>query len=475
MVVRGYWIDGREEQGSGEDARVTAPYNGEVIAEFKWTTPKDVNKAVASSVHCFRNTMKRMPAHERAAILRRAADLADERAEELAQIICWEGGKPIRFARAEAKRVSEIFRFAAEEARRLGGEIVPMDASPGGEGRMGFALRVPLGVVAAISPFNAPLNLSVQKVAPAIAAGCTVVLKPSKATPLTALAIGKLMTDAGAPPGACNVITGGRDSVSALVKHPDVSVVSFTGSTTVGEQIRAVASYKKVLLELGSNAPNIVCPSADLDAAAKAIVQAGFHSSGQICVSAQRVYVHESIWEEFMIRLLDEVAKLKVGDPRDPETDVGPLINREAVERIAAWIDEAVSQGAQILAGGTSEGPHVMPTVITGVKQDMKVVCQEIFGPVITVSSFKEIGEAIDLANDSIYGLQAGVFTRDVNEAFLFARELEYGSIWINDASRYRQDNTPFGGFKQSGLGREGVHYAVEEMTETKFVGLKLA
>lgn len=474
MEPRGLWLAGREAAGNGPLATVTDPYTGEAIASLRTATAADVGQAVASAAACFRQTMRRMPAHQRAGILRRAADLSDERAEELAGTISREGGKPIRFARGEARRVSEIFRFAAEEARRVGGEVIPMDAAPGGEGRLGMTWRVPLGVVAAISPFNAPLNLSVQKVAPAIAAGCAVVLKPSEATPLTALAIGRLMTDAGAPPGACNVIIGGADVGAALVTHPEVAMISFTGSAAVGEQIRASARFKKVLLELGSNAPNIVCASADLDWAAQAIAEAGFHSSGQICISAQRVYVQRPVWDEFIPRLLRRVGELRVGDPRDPQTDVGPLINRAAVERIAAWVEEAVAEGARVLAGGQARGPHILPTVLAQVTPRMKVVCQEVFGPVLTVSPFDTVDEAIALANDSVYGLQAGVFTHDINEGFQIARELEFGSVWMNDASRYRQDNTPFGGFKQSGIGREGVHWAVEEMTESKFVGIKL-
>lgn len=476
MERQGLWIGGKERHGRGEPMPVVNPYTQAVIAEVDTASDEDVADAVELAHATFRDTMRLMPAHRRAAILRKAAELMPRWADEIAGTLVQEGGKPITLCRVEARRAAEIFALAADAAKTLGGEVVPTDVLPGGEGRMGFAWRVPLGVVAAITPFNAPINLSLQKVAPALAAGCTVVLKPADQTPLSAFKLGRLLQEAGVPDGAFSVLPGRATTGRALVAYPRVAVVSFTGSAAVGRQIQAAAGIKKVVLELGSNAPNIVCADADLDEAAAALVAAGFNSSGQICVSAQRLFVQTAVYQPFLDRFLPLVGKLKIGDPLDESVALGALINPAALQRIEAWVTEAVAERATVLIGGRRHqgGRNYMPTVLANVKPSMKVQCEEVFGPVVTVTPFDTVQQAIDMANDSVYGLQAGVFTRDVATAFRFARDLEVGSVWINDASRTRLDNTPAGGVKQSGIGREGGRYSLEEFTELKFIGLKL-
>jgi acyl-CoA reductase-like NAD-dependent aldehyde dehydrogenase len=477
MERQGIWIGGTERRGRGEPMPVVNPYTQDVFAEVDTASDEDVADAVELAHASFRDVMRTMPAHRRAAILRKAAELMPAWADDLAASLVREAGKPIALCRVEARRAAEIFSLAADAAKHVTGEVLPLDVLPGGEGRMGMVLRVPLGVVAAITPFNAPINLSLQKVAPALAAGCTVVLKPADQTPITVLKLGRLLREAGVPDGAVSILPGRAATGRALVGHPKVAVVSFTGSAAVGERIQQAAGIKKVILELGSNAPNIVCADADLDQAAAAIVQAGFNSSGQICVSAQRVYVHTAVVRPFLDRFLPLVADLKIGDPLDESVTLGALINPAALERIETWVREAVAEGATVLAGGRRHdgGRNFLPTVLTNVKPTMKVQCEEVFGPVLTITPFDTVDQAIDMANDSVYGLQAGVFTHDVATAFRVARDLEVGSVWINDASRTRLDNTPGGGVKRSGVGREGGRYSLEEFTTLKFVGLKLA
>jgi len=476
MERQGIWIGGKERHGRGEPMPIVNPYTQEVFAEVDTASEEDVADAVELAHATFRDVMRTMPAHRRSAILRKAAELMPAWAEDIAATLVREAGKPITLCRVEARRAAEIFSLAADAAKTVSGEVVPTDVLPGGEGRMGMALRVPRGVVAAITPFNAPINLSLQKVAPALAAGCTVVLKPADQTPLSVLKLGRLLQEAGVPDGAFSVLPGRAATGRALVAHRRVAVVSFTGSAAVGEQIQAAAGIKKVILELGSNAPNIVCADADLDETASALVAAGFNSSGQICVSAQRLFVQTSVYQPFLDRFLPLVAKLKIGDPCDESVALGALINPAALDRIEAWVYEAVAEGAKVLIGGRRHpgGRNYLPTVLANVKPSMKVQCEEVFGPVATVTPFDTVQQAIDMANDSVYGLQAGVFTRDVATAFRVARDLEVGSVWINDASRTRVDNTPAGGVKRSGFGREGGRYSLEEFTELKFIGFKL-
>ena len=476
MNRKGIWFAGEERAGRGQPLEVRIPFTDTLLATVDTASVEDVSEAVEAAYACFKTTTRLLPVHRRAGILLRAAELLAERAEDLAVTLARESGKPISLCRVEARRGAEILHLAAESARFVTGEVVPMDALAGGDGRVGLAMRIPFGVVAALSPFNAPINLSLQKLAPALAAGCTVVLKPAEQTPLTVLKLGQIFSDAGLPRGALSILPGRADTGQALVSHPRVALVSFTGSSAVAEKIQASVGIKKVIYELGSNSPNIVCVDADLDLAARSLVQAAFNSSGQICVSAQRIYVQSKVYDGFLDRFLPLVDTLKIGDPMDEAVALGSLINPAALARIESWVVEAVREGARILKGGRRHegGRNYLPTVVADVTPAMKVQCQEIFGPVVTVSRFETDEEAIRLANDSAYGLRAGVFTRDLKRAFLYARDLEVGGMSINDSSRFRLDNTPSAGVKRSGLGREGGRYAYEEYTYLKFVGLNL-
>ncbi|MGG3471046.1 aldehyde dehydrogenase family protein [Neobacillus pocheonensis] len=478
MVLNiGNLINGKEYKGNGRAGyEVRSPYNGEVVGSVDFATEEDLLLAIETAGQVFEKTMKKMPAHERSTILRKSADLLESKGGEFAQLLCQEAGKPIRDAQGEVGRAIQVLRFASEEAKRNDGELIKMDSAVGGEGRIGFAKRVPVGVVAAITPFNFPLNLVLHKLATAIAAGCTVVLKPAEKTPLSAMKLVRLMEEAGLPAGAVNVVNGfGADLVPVLVTHPYVKKVTFTGSGPVGYKIKEMAGNRKVTLELGSNAPNIVFPDADLDAAVAGMVKGGFGFAGQACISVQRIYIHQDIYGPFLDKLVPLVKNLQVGDPVLETTDVGPLITEEAAIRVEAWIQEAVSEGAKVLAGGQRQGALLHPAVLVDVQPSMKVVCQEVFAPLVTVIPFETEEEVIAAANDSDYGLQAGVFTTNINRAFRFFDALETGGVWINEISTVRQDNYPYGGVKLSGIGREGVASAIEEMTDVKFMGIKLS
>jgi acyl-CoA reductase-like NAD-dependent aldehyde dehydrogenase len=470
----GLWIDGREVEGEGGWRVLRSPYDGSPIAEVAVAGPNDVRAAVGAAQAAFEGPLRRMSAYDRSAVLRRAAEGIAAARDAMVATMAREAGKPIRDCRVEVTRGPEVFELSAEAAKRLTGEVIPMDASSRGAGRFGFALRVPVGVVAAIGPFNAPLNLVSQKVAPALAAGNAVVLKPASQTPLTALRLARILQEAGLPDGALNVVVGPGGSVGdPLVADPRVRMVTFTGSLEVGRHLTEIAGVKKLALELGSTAPNIVCADADVAAAARALARAGFTAAGQACIAAQRLIVHRSVWDEFLAAFTPAVEALRMGDPMDEATDVGPMIAPSELERILAWIDEARRGGARILTGGHAEGTALAPTVVTDVTPDMRLFRDECFAPVVTLSPFEEDAEAVALANDSVFGLQAGVFTRSIERMLLYAEGLEFGSLWINDVSRFRQDNYPFGGVKQSGFGREGLPYAVLEMTELKFVGVR--
>ncbi len=415
-----------------------------------------------------------LPQWRRAEILDRAAHLLADRIEEFARIIAEEAAKPIKTARVEAARAVSTFTFSAVEARRLAGEVVPLDASDVGEGRIGFTLRLPIGVVGAISPFNFPLNLVAHKLAPAIAAGCPVVLKPASQTPLSAIALAELLLDeCGLPSGYLNVVTGSGGTVgNAIVDDPDIALITFTGSPEVGWGIKARAPHKKVGLELGNNAPVIIEPDGDVDTAAAKIAVAGFSHAGQSCISTQRVYLHESIADRFLDQLVPKVEALSVGDPLDEATDVSALISTGERERVESWIDEAVAAGAKIVTGGGERNGVLAPTVLTNVEPDMKVCSLEVFGPVIAVQTYRDVDDAFRLANDTRYGLQAAIFTRDLPLALRAARELDFGGVLVNEVPTWRTDQMPYGGVRDSGNTREGPHYAVHEMTETRLVVL---
>lgn len=468
-------INGEEyKEETRETMTANNPYNGEAVVDLALAQEEDLNKAIDNCYDTFHRTTKKMPAHERGDILLKASELMGERLDDFAETITKEAGKPLQFSRAEVKRSMQVLRFAAEEAKHIQGDVIPMDAAIGGANRLGFTKRVPLGVVAAITPFNFPLNLTLHKIAPAIAAGNTIVLKPAEKTPLSAYKLVRLLHESGLPKGALNLVLGtGKEIGDPLVKHDKVHKVTFTGSLPVGKQIRKNAGFKKVTLELGSNAPNILFEDADLDYAIPSLVKGSFAFSGQVCISAQRIYVHQNIYERFLKEFVRQTESLTIGDPMNEETDFGPMINEDEAKRAKTWIDDAVNHGANIETGGGQEGTMLQPTIMTNVKSDMKIIAEEVFAPIVSVIPFTSENQVIQRSNDSTYGLQAGVFTQDIDRAFRVAEQLEMGGVWINEISTYRQDNHPYGGVKQSGIGREGVKYALEDMTELKFYGIK--
>jgi acyl-CoA reductase-like NAD-dependent aldehyde dehydrogenase len=465
---------GSERVTTGEEIVIRSPFDNSELGRVPKAGPDEVDAAVSAA----RTALKGDPllAWERAEILDNAARRIKERNEELAQSIASEAAKPIKTARVEAARAVGTFAFAAVEARTLTGEMIAMDANVAGVGKLGFTLRVPVGVVGAISPFNFPLNLVSHKLAPAIAAGCPVVLKPASQTPLTSLLLAEILLDeSGLPPGWLNVVTGGGGTVgNALVEHPDVSLITFTGSPEVGWGIKALAPRKKVGLELGNNAPVIVEPDADLDLAATKIVAGGYGYSGQTCISVQRVYVHHSVRDALVERVVPKVEALVVGDPLDDATDVSALISHSERDRIVGWVEEAVSAGAKVATGGEVKDEVLRPTILVNVTPDMKVCTQEVFGPLIGVQGYDSLDEALALANDSRYGLQAAVFTQDLKTALKAAHSLDFGGVMVNEMPTFRTDQMPYGGVKDSGNTKEGPHYSVREMTEERLVVIQL-
>jgi len=466
LLVGGEWIE------TGEWLDVRSPYSGEVVGRVAKAGAAETRSAIDAAEQAMREPL---PAHKRAEILVRVAGALGRRHEEAARTISDEAGKPIKAARVEVSRAMSTFTFAAVEARKLAGEIVPMDASQAGEGKLAFTLRVPRGVVGAISPFNFPLNLVAHKLAPALAAGCAVVLKPAGQTPLSALLLAELETDAGLPPGWLNVLVGPSSEIGdVLVEDERVRAITFTGSGAVGWKLAERAPRKKVNLELGNATPVIVADGADLDEAAAKLAANAFSFAGQSCISVQRIYVARSAYDGFLDRFVPKVEALKLGDPADDETDVGPVIDEDARERILEWIEEARSGGAEILTGGDLEGELIRPTVIANAQPELKVSCEEVFGPVCTVTACDSLGEAIALANGTRYGLQAGIFTPDLATALEAARQLEFGGVTVNEAPTFRADQMPYGGVKDSGNTREGPAYAVRELTEERLVVLDL-
>jgi acyl-CoA reductase-like NAD-dependent aldehyde dehydrogenase len=463
-------IDG-ERITTDASMEIRAPYDDRLIGEVPRCTRDHVERAVAAA----KRTMHAdpLPAWRRAEILDRAAEeLADEEVfEDLARTIALEAAKPITTARAEVTRCISTFRFSAAACRSLAGEVLPLDAAQAGEGRLGFTLRVPVGVVGAITPFNFPLNLVAHKLAPAIAAGCAVVLKPAHQTPFSGIKLAELLLDrCGLPSGYLHVVTGaGREVGAALVDHDDVAMITFTGSPEVGWGIRASAPRKKVSLELGNNAPVIIQPDGDWRTAATKIAAAGTAHAGQSCISVQRVLVHEDIAEAFTSALAEAVDALMVGDPLDDATQVSALIDRENRDRVKSWIDDAVGDGARVVAGGEVDSDGVLtPTVLVDVDPDMKVCSQEVFGPVLGVQTYADVEEAFALANDTRYGLHAGIFTADLAVAKRAIEVLDFGGVIVNDVPTWRADQMPYGGVRDSGNTREGPAYAVQEMTEIR-------
>ena len=454
------------------DLTVSNPFTGEVLERVAAAEVSHVDAAIGFAREALRNPSTLA---ERARVLDRAAVLVEERLEAFAQTIALEAAKPIRQARGEAARSVETIRFAAAHARQLGGEVIPMDAAVSGAGKLAIWVREPVGIVAAICPFNFPLNLVCHKVAPAIAAGCPVVVKPAEETPLSALLLAQVFADAGLPAGALQVLPGDGAVVgAALVDHPDVALVSFTGSAAVGWQIRAGAPRKDVALELGNSTPVIVAADADVDLAAARLAATGYTHAGQSCISVQRVYVHHSRYEAFTRTFLEHVGRLVTGDPLDETVDVGPVINAAAQARVLEWVAEAVATSAEQLAGGDGGGPMIAPVVLAGIDPTMRVSRDEVFGPVVGLASFGEIDEAIALANSTPYGLQAGIFTGRVDQALKWARSLRFAGVTINESPTFRADQMPYGGVGESGNTREGPAYAIERMSERKLVIINL-
>jgi len=461
-------IDGRAVLADST-IEVHSPYDRRLVGTVPSCTAADIDRAVAVGLERHRGGA--LPAHERAAILDRAALLLAERNEEFAHSISTESAKPIATARVEAARAVDTLRFSAAVARTLTGETIPLDASSAGEHKLGYVKRVPVGVVAGVSPFNFPLNLVCHKIAPAVAACCPVVLKPASSTPLTALRIAALFHEAGLPPGWLNVVTCPGSVADHLVTHPDIAMVTFTGSPEVGWGIRARAARIRVSLELGNNAPVIIEPDGDWESAAAKIAVAGYSFAGQSCISVQRVYAHSSIHEGFVAALAERVAALKVGDPADPETQVSALITEKETDRVASWITEARGEGARVVVGGTVGDDGVLaPTLLDDVTHDMQVSRSEVFGPLVGVASYDDVEDAFARANDSRYGLQAGLFTADLGTALRAADVLDYGGVIVNEVPTWRADQMPYGGVRDSGNTREGPAYAVQEMTERRLV-----
>lgn len=468
MCVGGQWVD------KSRQIEVRHPFDNSLVNYVPHADAADVDAALAAAVRGAK-AMAKLTAHERYQILTRTAQKLEAAAEDFARTITLESGKVISEARIEVGRAVQTLQLSAEEARRIHGETVPLDASPGGAGKLGFTLRVPCGVVVAISPFNFPLNLMAHKVAPAIAAGNAVVMKPPTATPLSALKLAELLLDAGMPPEAVSCLTGpGGEVGDALCRDPRVRKISFTGSPAVGEHICRLAGIKKVTMELGSNSPIIVMPDADLEKVATAIAATGYANAGQVCISTQRVIADRKVYAELLSVTRPKVEALPTGNPMNEKTKVGPMISEQEAARVEDWVREAVSGGARVLTGGTRKGALFAPTVVADARPEMKISRDELFGPAVAFTPFETVDEALALANDSRYGLAAGVFTESVDTAMRFARELESGNIHINWGPQWRQDLMPYGGLKNSGFGKEGPRYAVEEMTELKMVVLHL-
>jgi len=462
LMIGGEWVE------TGDWIEVRSPYSGEVVGRVAKGGAAEGRRAVDAAEAAMREPLA---AHRRAEVLVRVAAALGRRHDEVARLISDEAGKPMKAARLEARRAMSTYTFAAVEARKLAGEMVPMDASQAGEGKLAFTVRLPVGVVGAISPFNFPLNLVAHKLAPALAAGCAVVLKPASQTPLSALLLAELEDEAGLPAGWVNVVAGGSSDVGdVLVEDERVRAITFTGSGAVGWSLKERAPKKRVALELGNSTPVIVEADADLDEVAGELAQHAFSFAGQSCISVQRIYVARAAYDAFVERFVPAVEALRVGDPADEETDVGPVIDDDARERILAWIDEARETGARVLTGGRADDGLVRPTVIADAGDDVKVSCEEVFGPVVTVNAVDSLDEAIRRANGTRYGLQAGIFTSSLEAALRAARELDFGGVTVNEAPTFRADQMPYGGVKDSGNTREGPAYAVRELTEERVV-----
>ncbi|HMJ80629.1 MAG TPA: aldehyde dehydrogenase family protein [Candidatus Dormibacteraeota bacterium] len=466
IFLAGRWVD------SPDLLEVSNPAHPDEPAGHTYqATAAQYEEAVEAAVAAFEVT-RRLPAYERGAILRNVSAGIRARREELGRLIALEAGKPIRDALVEVDRAVLTFRLGAEEAERMVGETIPLDLMAASKGRYGITRRFPIGPIAGISPFNFPLNLAAHKVSPALASGNPIVLKPPSKDPLVMLAVAEIIEEAGAPPGSVSVLPMTRELGDRMVEDPRFKLLTFTGSPAVGWHMKERAGKKKVVLELGGNAGVIVDQGADLAWAAKRILVGAYAYSGQVCISVQRMFVHEAVWDEFMERFVEGARRLRVGDPLDPETEVGPMVDVAAATRTQAWVDEAVGLGAKVLFGGRAEGSFFPPTVLTETPVEAKVCSNEAFAPLVVAFPFRDFDDAVRQVNDSFYGLQTGVFTNDLAHAWRAFEGLEVGGVIVNDIPTYRVDHMPYGGVKDSGLGREGLRWAIEDMTELRIMVL---
>jgi acyl-CoA reductase-like NAD-dependent aldehyde dehydrogenase len=468
-LINGKWLKSENKR------EIKNPYNDEVVGVINIP---DIDEAKESIYHAQSayEKFKESPSYLRSDILRKIVEGINKRKEEFAKILVLEGGKPLKTARVEVQRAMATFSIAAEEANRFsGGELLPLDLVPGADKRFGISRRFPLGVVMGISPFNFPLNLVAHKVAPAIASGNALILKPASQTPLSALMLGEVAIEAGLPEGLLNIIPLPGGQIEPVLQDERIKKISFTGSDLVGWELMSKHTKKKVTLELGGNAATIIDEDPpDLDFAASRNAWGAFYQAGQSCISVQRMYVHEKIFDKFLDKFVEETKKLKLGDPMLEDTDVGPVIDTHSAQRIMSGIEEALENGAQLLTGGKAEGKLIEPTVLTNVSDDMNVSCNEVFGPVVIVEPYKEFDKALQSVNNSRYGLQAAVFTKDMRKAFKAYNTIQTGGVIINDFPSFRVENMPYGGVKDSGVGREGIKYAIEDMTELKLMVINL-
>jgi acyl-CoA reductase-like NAD-dependent aldehyde dehydrogenase len=466
-------IDG-EAVKSSHPQDVKLPFDGSTVGTIFQADKEQVEAAIAAA-RSAASVMREMTLDERSTILRKAYQKLMDRKEEFGKAISSESGKPIKEGRLEAERAAMTLLFSSEEAHRLHGEVIPMDASPAGKGHWAMTVREPLGVIAAITPFNFPLNLAMHKIGPALAGGNSIVHKPASTTPISAVMMAELFLECGLPKGALNVITGPGGAIGEqLVFHKDIAMITFTGSPEVGLRLRNLAGMKRVTLELGNNSAVIIEEDADLDEAAARCVAGSFAHSGQVCISVQRIYAHKTIHAEFVERMASLTGKLKIGHPHDGATDISSLITEQEAERVASWIDEAVQHGARLVTGGKRSHATLAPAVLADVPDQAQIMCREAFGPVVGINSYGTFDEAIAKVNASDYGLQAGIYTRDIQKAFTAAKRVHVGGFMINEIPQYRVDQMPYGGVKMSGTGREGPKYAIEEMTESKLICWKV-
>lgn len=469
MTHKHPFLIGSSWQETTHTLPVFNPYSQEVFAEVSLAGTDEIDGAIDLAVETFEKT-RNLPTYLRSHICLQIAQGIEDKKEEFAKTITKESGKPLLYSRAEVTRSISTFRIASEEASRIHGEVLPLDITESAKGKTGLVRRFPIGPVSGISPFNFPLNLVAHKVAPAMACGNPIVLKPASSTPLTALLLGKVIRDTDAVDGSFSVLPCKSSDATALVEDERLKMVTFTGSPPIGWEIKRRAGKKRVTLELGGNAGVIVEPDADLDFAAKKVCFGAFAYSGQVCISVQRTYVHESCFDTFIDRLKNEVSQLKSGDPLDETVTFGPMIDTGNAERVESWIKEAVDDGAQLITGGTRDGSFFEPTVLTRVGSKEKIVCEEAFGPVLIVEPYSDFYQAVKTINSSDFGLQAGVFTNQLDKAMRAFNQLEVGGVVLNDVPTFRVDNMPYGGVKDSGFGREGLKYSIEEMTEIKLL-----